>query len=834
MRDRRLLLYIALVVILALMAVGTMHILWPHFLWQNENLHCIIETVGAVAAILMAIVLLQRQPDEGGRRLFWVALGLLGAGILDGFHAASQPGQGFVLLHSTAVLVGGFGFALVWLPETYQSTFVRRWIPWAVIIGAALFGIWTLLFSNTLPAMVQDGQFTNTARVMNLLSGVFFIAAAGRFLLDFYRSFRLELYLFTCMALLFGVASLSFTYSALWDDVWWFWHVVRLLAYLLVMGFVVRGYLQTASSLRAEIIERKRNEEHIRNLNKVLSALRGVNQLITKEKDRKRLIQQSCNLMIQTRGFLCVWILLFDEKRKFVSAVVAGGEEMQAFYEQLEQGNYPLCIDRILAHKDSLAVCDEIVENWLDCLPRGYYSDGRGLISRLEYEGKVYGIVSVYVPSDYALDPEEQDLFRELAGDIAYALASIEKEEQRKQAEEELRKSEEKYRDLVDNALVGVYRTNLKGDILYINEALVRMLGFDSREEIIASGALVRYKNRKDREVLIEKLKKEGKVSNFEFEVLTKTGETKNVLLSATLRGDVLSGMLRDITEQKQAEAKLIITDRLASVGEMASGVAHELNNPLTSVIGFSELLLEEDLPDKVREDVEVINREAQRTAQVVKNLLTFARKHKPSKQPVNINDIIEKVLELRAYEHRGHNIQVIKRFAPDLAEVMADYFQLQQVFLNIIINAEYFMIEAHSRGTLVITTERAGSIIRASFADDGLGIAQENIGHVFDPFFTTKEVGKGTGLGLSICHGIATEHGGGIYAQSELGRGATFIVELPNVSLTTVFSPLGENGLGRNGLPLCSRKFWVSSAITSPVVNITPFTSSGCFSLIN
>jgi len=134
----------------------------------------------------------------------------------------------------------------------------------------------------------------------------------------------------------------------------------------------------------------------------------------------------------------------------------------------------------------------------------------------------------------------------------------------------------------------------------------------------------------------------------------------------------------------------------------------------------------------------------------------------------------------MRAYEQRVSNIHVITRFAPDLPEVIADYFQVQQVFLNIIINAEYFMLEAHQRGTLTITTERTEGIVKVSFADDGPGISKENLGHLFDPFFTTKEIGKGTGLGLSICHGIITEHGGGLYAKSEPGRGATLIVELP------------------------------------------------------
>jgi signal transduction histidine kinase len=232
--------------------------------------------------------------------------------------------------------------------------------------------------------------------------------------------------------------------------------------------------------------------------------------------------------------------------------------------------------------------------------------------------------------------------------------------------------------------------------------------------------------------------------------------------------------------EHRRAEGQLIITDRLASIGELASSLAHELNNPLTGVIGFSQLLLSKELPDEIREDVQTIYTEAKRTADVVKNLLIFARRHAPVKQLVDINSVIEKVVSLRAYEHKVENIQVVTHFAPDLPLTMADFFQLQQVFLNIIINAEHFMLEAHHRGTLTITTRHVGNSIIASFADDGPGIAEEDMVHLFDPFFTTKEVGEGTGLGLSICHGIVTEHNGLLYAESEPGKGATFVVELP------------------------------------------------------
>jgi C4-dicarboxylate-specific signal transduction histidine kinase len=239
---------------------------------------------------------------------------------------------------------------------------------------------------------------------------------------------------------------------------------------------------------------------------------------------------------------------------------------------------------------------------------------------------------------------------------------------------------------------------------------------------------------------------------------------------------------VNDITDDRERQERLYLTDRLASVGEMAAGIAHELNNPLTGIIGLAELLsgAENGYSDEAKEDLRMISNEAQRAADVVKNLLTFARKHQPVKQTVKINDVIENVLKLRTYEHKVNNIQVLSRFDGELPEIIVDQFQMQQVFLNIILNAEQAMMEASNRGRLVITTKRLGDTIRISFSDSGLGITPENMRKLFSPFFTTKEVGKGTGLGLSICYGIVTNHGGKIYAQSKAGEGATFIIELP------------------------------------------------------
>jgi signal transduction histidine kinase len=238
--------------------------------------------------------------------------------------------------------------------------------------------------------------------------------------------------------------------------------------------------------------------------------------------------------------------------------------------------------------------------------------------------------------------------------------------------------------------------------------------------------------------------------------------------------------LYNDITENKKMSEQLLASQRMASIGQLSAGIAHELNNPLTSILGFSNMLLEKEVPSDLKEELQIISSEAARAARILKGLLTFVRKNDAQKTLVNINRILESVLELRAYEQKVNNIQLHTQFDPDLPEIMADQFQMQQVFLNIVINSEYFMLEAHKQGNLTVSTKKTGDIIRIIFTDDGPGITPENLTRVFDPFYTTKEVGKGTGLGLSICHGIVSAHNGRIYVESKFGEGASFIVELP------------------------------------------------------
>lgn len=367
---------------------------------------------------------------------------------------------------------------------------------------------------------------------------------------------------------------------------------------------------------------------------------------------------------------------------------------------------------------------------------------------------------------------------------------------QRVYAQQGMRESEARYCELVERAsdAIGIFQDAI---VKYVNSQSLGILGYIPEEVIgrpvsdflhpnVLSEMIDRYIRRMTGEIFDPK---------YETTLVHKDGSRVEVELSTgTIMYEGRSAdlvVIRDITERKRVEEErrridqqLQYAGRLAAVGELAAGVAHELNNPIAIIQMYAEFLKSRtDLDASARSDVEVIHREVVRSAKISHHLLSFASKHSVEKSFVSLNDVIGTSLKMHGYRLSSNNITVTMDLDPDLPSTMADFYQMQQVFVNIITNAAQAIAEVQDSGTFIIKTRRIGETIRISFTDDGPGIPQEIIRRIFDPFFTTKEVGTGTGLGLSICFGIVQEHSGHIFATSEMGKGATFTIEIPVVN---------------------------------------------------
>jgi len=242
---------------------------------------------------------------------------------------------------------------------------------------------------------------------------------------------------------------------------------------------------------------------------------------------------------------------------------------------------------------------------------------------------------------------------------------------------------------------------------------------------------------------------------------------------------------VRDITVERKLEQQIIQSERLAAMGQMIGGFAHELNNPLTSIMGVAELLQEGEQEETRRKQLVMLQQQARRAADIVQNLMYFSRPPAPGKGPINLSELLQRTLHLHAYSLRKNNITVDFIPQPTLPMVNGDSHQLMQIFLNLILNAEQAMREARELGTLRIRLEGTGKAVAVTFQDDGPGIAAEVLPNIFDPFYTTKRPGRGTGLGLSICKAILREHGGEIEASSGPGGGAVFKVTLPGPGIS-------------------------------------------------
>jgi two-component system NtrC family sensor kinase len=368
---------------------------------------------------------------------------------------------------------------------------------------------------------------------------------------------------------------------------------------------------------------------------------------------------------------------------------------------------------------------------------------------------------------------------------------------ERKRIENELREANEFFMNLIESSVDGIIAADMKGNIFIFNKGAEALTEYIA-EEVIGKLHITKIYPEGVAKEIMKKLRSPeyggvGKFVPSQLTVVNKAGEEIPIQLSATLIYDgahkeiASVGIFTDLRPRIKIEKKLqqthlqlVSSEKMASLGKLAAGIAHEINNPLGGILIYSSLMIE-DLPeaDPKRGDLARIVQEASRCKDIVKSLLEFARQTEPKMEPTDINRAITDGLFFLENQALFHNVQIVKKLDPFLPFIRGNASQLKQVLINIIVNAAEAM---HGNGILTITSypsqDRKGVFLE--FTDTGEGIAEENLTRIFDPFFTTKAVGKGTGLGLSTSYGIVESHGGKIRVRSKVGEGTTFTIELP------------------------------------------------------
>jgi len=370
-------------------------------------------------------------------------------------------------------------------------------------------------------------------------------------------------------------------------------------------------------------------------------------------------------------------------------------------------------------------------------------------------------------------------------GELIGTVATLRDITEPKRAADTLARSEARYRHLVESASDAIVTLDANGRFTTVNHAAENISGY-KREELVGQWfapmlpdddlpkALGHFQHALS-----------GETGLFETQFHRKDGEVRtiSVTYSTPQKDEEVLCLIRDVTDQKMLQEQLIQSEKMSAIGQLVSGVAHELNNPLAGISAFAQLLLaEKRFPPDQRTAAETIYSEARRASRIVQNLLTFARQHKAEKVPTQLNQVLDDTLELRGYELRVRGIDVRREYDESIPETMADAHQLQQVFLNLITNAEQAMEqrEGQHHHRLTVRTRLSTEAIRIEVEDTGPGIPPNLIERIFNPFFTTKPTGSGTGLGLSISLGIVREHEGRIWAENAPQQGARFVVELP------------------------------------------------------
>ena len=567
------------------------------------------------------------------------------------------------------------------------------------------------------------------------------------------------------------------------------------------LGEAIRRELRDAETRRA----RRLGIERIRHLNRVLKAIRNIKELITRERDPQALLQKACEILVESRGYYTSCMMLCDGDRILLSAIAGPLIGLPSLRKMVVGNQLPECVKHALIRPGALVIQDPV--NTCESCPvsRDYGKKLDVAALRLECDSETFGALLVSLPSGMADDPEELDLLREAAGDVAFALRSIDINADRTKTKRDLAESQETTRTILQHLRDGVLVASAETEeLLFANEAMCAMLGY-TRTELLS----LDLRGVHPQESIPHVVEEFGRQARGEIALATdipvkrKDGSVFLADVNSTLveieGRPCIVGVFRDRTQQRQLEEQLKLAQRLEAVGRLAGGVAHDFNNLLSVILsyaGFAADALRES--DPTHADIVEIQNAGQRAAALTRQLLAFSSKQILEPEVLSINKVVSGI-ESMLRRLLGEDIDIEVHLDEPLGSVMADPGQIEQIIMNLAVNARDAMPQG---GKLTIETANAeldegyaeqhvavkpGRFVMLSVTDTGTGMEAETRAHVFEPFFTTKEKGKGTGLGLSTVYGIVKQSGGNIWIYTEPGSGTTFKVYLPLVDAPAV-----------------------------------------------
>jgi PAS domain S-box-containing protein len=677
----------------------------------------------------------------------------------------------------------------------YPATFIRNkfpeWKKWTrEIVAVVLFlmGTWTLQFKEYLPTMKLYGNVTPLALTINLTAGFLFIAATGKLLLDFHRSDKLELYFLAAIALFLGLSRFTFHASTLWAFQWWWWHLLRILAFLIGSVFMFIDHRFLVTDLFSTLKEKEETEKELYRTSRELEIKNKISEVFLTVAD-DNMYSEVLNIVLDAMNSKYG---LFGYINKDDGSVVYPSLTSEVF-DRCRIKERPAVFPRKAwggLWGRSLVERKTLYSNKIYKVPEGHISITRSISTPIVYRNKLIGHIHVAnKPTDYV--ETDRIVMDKIARHIAPVLnARLQREEKEKERQNILKSlwEEKNFRDnLVETAQTIILLLDLDGRIKYFNSYMEELSGYKLREVQGQDWFSVFLPNC-DRDNIrklflraIKDIRTRGNINP----ILTKEGKERLIewhdktLKDANGNNVGLVAVGQDITELEQTHMQLLHSEKLSAIGKLSASIAHEFGNPIYGIRNVLEGLRENvSLAETDKALLDMAITECYRIGELLRNLQDFNRPSSGIISPVDIHECIDGVLLFYGKELATRNIEVKKQYDSDMPTFLGIPDQIKQVILNLLNNADEAIPQ--KGGRIRISTEHTDREIVFHISDSGIGIKPEDKDRIFEPFFTTKSAVKGTGLGLSVAYGIIKSHKGRITVESKTNKGTTFSIILP------------------------------------------------------